>query len=111
QLLATGHNDVPRFRGGLYIGEDRDEEGDHRCWVWGRKCYNDQEKGKIISEIVDLLVREKFIEESVRTDAVAAVGKSGRIKNLIEFTRAVHAEMEAIISIARDARPGLVSGT
>jgi deoxycytidylate deaminase len=42
--------------------------------------------------------------------AIDVLGHSD-IRNLIEFSRAVHAEMEAIISVARTGRAGLIGGT
>lgn len=36
---------------------------------------------------------------------------SSDVRNLIEFSRAVHAEMEAIISVARNGKAGLMGGT
>ncbi len=107
ELLSTGYNDVPKFGGGLYgsvPGQDR------RCWAWGAKCYNDEEKNKITEQVVALLRDGKFMKKGKAKDAVKALRKS-RIKGLIEFTRAVHAEMEAMLSIARLGTQGLVGST
>jgi len=106
--LSTGHNDVPKFGGGLYGPVPADQ--DRRCWAWGAKCYNDEEKEKITQQVVGLLRDGDFINEAKVQDAVTALRKS-RIKGLIEFTRAVHAEMEAIISVARSGKQGLIGST
>jgi deoxycytidylate deaminase len=108
ELLSTGHNDVPKFRGGLYGSVPAEQ--DKRCWAWGAKCYNDVEKGKITTELVEILIKNGVIDEGRRTDVIKILTAS-RIKGLIEFSRAVHAEMEALISIARLGIGGLVNST
>lgn len=108
ELLSTGHNDVPKFRGGLYGPTPQNQ--DKRCWAWGAKCYNDEEKGKITRQVVDLLIDKELMDDGKREDAIKAISSS-RIKGLIEFSRAVHAEMEAMLSIARLGLQGLVGST
>jgi len=110
ELLSKGRNDVPKSGGGLYCAEDFDE--DHRCHKWGEnKCHNDTRKDRLYLEIYkviqDYLAQGKGIEfEEVRTAL-----KSTDVKNLIEFSRAVHAEMDAILAVARTNKSGLVGGT
>jgi deoxycytidylate deaminase len=108
ELIGTGYNDVPKFGGGLYgpapVNEDR------RCWAWGAKCYNDEEKLKITRQVVGLLASKGFLSNDRQADAVDALQKS-RISQLIEFTRAVHAEMEAILSVTRVGTKGIVGST
>jgi len=111
ELIATGYNDVPRAGGGLY----GPEEDDQRCWVRGAKCYNDEEKKALVGELtqaVSQVLREAGRE--IPADVAAIVSRtlaSSRVKSLIEFSRAVHAEMEAIISIARRSASGLPGAT
>jgi deoxycytidylate deaminase len=83
---------------------------DRRCWAWGAKCYNDEEKLKITQQVVKVLVDKKLLAPGDGNAAVEALRKS-RISGLIEFTRAVHAEMEAMLSIARMGTNGLVGST
>jgi deoxycytidylate deaminase len=106
ELIGIGCNDVPRFGGGLYA--DEDGEDDMRCAFWkGRICHNDHEKSRIVDEIVRSISlhitsgREQKVRE--------AIGKS-RVSELLEFSRAVHAEMEAIVAVARSGRAGIVGG-
>jgi deoxycytidylate deaminase len=108
ELLGTGHNDVPKFGGGLYGATSN--SADRRCWAWGAKCYNDEEKMKITHQVVELLANKGFVEKGKVNDAVDVLRKS-RISGLIEFSRAVHAEMEAMLSIARLGTTGLVGST
>ena len=93
-LLGVGCNDVPKFGGGLYGEEGKD---DNRCFRWEEnECHNDSRKKGLAQKIVSAV--------GVEGEAAAAVVEStmdGGVANLIEFSRSVHAEMEAIVSVAR----------
>ena len=109
RILATGHNDVPKYQGALYGPESKE---DHRCYVMGRKCYNDGEKDTIIDELLEGLKQTEALKDSGDSwKKVREVIRNSRIKSLIEFCRAVHAEMDAIISVARSASSGIVGST
>lgn len=109
ELIGQGCNDVPKGGGGLYEAED--SQNDHRCYKWkGRVCHNDTEKGERYDEIVLALEKAGLVSPE-RSAEVKGVVASTRLKDLIEFSRAVHAEMEAIISVARNANDGLVGAT
>jgi deoxycytidylate deaminase len=104
-VIATGWNDVPKFGGGLYAADPNgDPNADHdlRCWNKGGKCYNDDEKHLIAEMLVDELVGTKTIAESDREKAKNAILANGKLKNLIEFSRSVHAEMHAIINAGKN---------
>lgn len=102
ELIGRGANDVPMFDGGLYssnlpLGDD------HRCYNWkGKICHNDAEKNAIFAQIAKY-ARESFKESSQEeVDEFLKKVRKSRVKGLIEFSRAVHAEMAAIVSAARD---------
>jgi deoxycytidylate deaminase len=133
-ILATGTNDVPRFGGGLYGPEDG--EHDARCvHMDGGKCFNDDHKIKLMHEIEKVIEKQlpameiqhapnveksaailppasdhQTAKEIVRKIADQIFAQS-RIKDLIEFSRSVHAEMEAIISVARQGGTTVVGST
>lgn len=107
-VLSIGHNDVPQFGGGLYGPESRQDE---RCYARGGKCYNDEEKQLIVEELAGALKAAGLVDANVSELSLQAAIKKSRIKNLIEFSRAVHAEMSAIIAVARSSRPGLSGAT
>lgn len=110
KILATGHNDVPKYKGSLYGLESPAE--DHRCYSWGRKCYNDDEKNDLIDELLKGLRQIKALSDNKDAwENVEEVVRNSRIKSLIEFCRAVHAEMDAIISVARSASSEIVGAT
>lgn len=106
QVLATGYNDVPKFGGGLYSSESI---LDNRCFAKSGMCYNDIEKKLIAKEIINAIKdditdeQSKKIKETLLTET--------RLKQLIEFSRAVHAEMDAIVTVARSGTVGIVGST
>jgi deoxycytidylate deaminase len=108
-VLATGHNDVPQFGGGLYSTESKE---DARCFAKSRMCHNDFEKSLLAEEVVGILAKrvKQLTEKQVKQLRIALL-KESRLRSLIEFSRAVHAEMDAIMTIARNARTGIVGST
>lgn len=103
ELLSTGTNDVPKHGGGLY--QDDDGDNDHRCYRWlGRsdkaQCHNDATKAEIYGQLFKAL--EGLLVKEADAASVRAAVERTRIKDLIEFSRAVHAEMDALVSIARN---------
>jgi deoxycytidylate deaminase len=104
-VLSIGWNDVPKFGGGLYLeGND-----DSRCWNHGGgKCFNDEEKQLFANELVDAL--KEIIPPEARENARNLLRKSGKLGGLIEFSRAIHAEMHAILGAGRIAGDKLVGG-
>lgn len=120
EVLAVGWNDVPRSGGGLYgkppissfqMSRNAPGNEDHRCFAKaGQKCHNDEEKNNIASKIVDVLVSKNLVSESARLSAISAIVTDSRIRDLIEFSRAVHAEMHAILGAGRVAGDLIVAG-
>lgn len=109
EIIGLGRNDVPRFGGGLY-GEEN-EAHDHRCFKWtGNCCHNDQKKEKLYEQIATKLVDRGLIPSSALKGNVVDALKETDVKQLIEYSRAVHAEMDAIVSVARAHKAGLVGG-
>ena len=107
KILGIGWNDVPQSGGGLYRGSP---EMDGRCAHWHAKCHNGEEKDALTKQIVDALVKDELLkpEDAARATKVVAGTSVGR---LIEFSRAVHAELHAIISAAQSAGHQMLGGT
>jgi deoxycytidylate deaminase len=106
ELLSTGFNDVPKALGGLYP-----HEGglDHRCFKWGGEiCHNDSRKEDLYGDVAASLKASKIIS---RSKPEGAELQSTKIRDLIEFSRSVHAEMEAIVAVARSGNGSTVNGT
>lgn len=96
-VLSTGCNDVPKAGGGLYTTGDND----FRC-VMGMPgiCHNDAEKDDIRKEIQQILEEANLAKPDAEKVALR-IRKDTRLGDLIEFSRAVHAEMDALIAVAR----------
>ncbi|QEX20294.1 cytidine deaminase [Hypericibacter adhaerens] len=110
ELIGVGANDVPKFDGGLYRAEDG--ELDNRCFKWGGKiCHNDQRKENLYQHIVRELIDTKLLDKKVSYEKAREALARTDIRNLIEYSRAVHAEMEAIISVARGNKAGIKGST
>jgi deoxycytidylate deaminase len=111
-LVSVGWNDVPQYGGGLYSAgkAGSDSENDKRCWNReGGKCFNDQEKEFFAEALVAAL--STVIKPKQRAEAQRLIRESGKLKNLIEFSRSVHAEMHAIINAGRSGSAHLDGAT
>lgn len=123
-LISVGWNDVPRYGGGLNP-DDQGAVEEARCFHWrGKVCHNDAEKSLISNRIVDGIkdaLNKKAIEAVKKNkkcvpvileskEILAAIESSG-VSSLIEFSRAIHAEMACILSVARDKRHNLKGAT
>ncbi len=104
-LIATGTNEVPRAGGGEYgclhgsnLNGDPEPEHDFRCFVHNGFCSNTREQNAIIKELFESIAELKAI--TLDDDLTKRIRKT-RIGQLIEFSRAVHAEMDALLSAAR----------
>ena len=104
-LIATGTNEVPRAGGGVYGGllgnsgsGEPDAESDFRCFVHNGYCSNTREQNAIIKELFNSI--DELKNTPMNDDLLKRVRKT-RIGQLIEFSRAVHAEMDALLAAAR----------
>lgn len=102
EIVSTGSNDVPSANGGLYTPEDGD--ADCRCaFMEEGNCKNDEYKKKIKDKV------KRIISEQISSIGNSIIDKIGDeiyddtwLKDVLEFSRAVHAEMAAIVSAARN---------
>jgi deoxycytidylate deaminase len=105
-VIATGSNEVPRAGGGVY-GEVYFDEPDHRCAF--RKlppgvrpyCSNTTEQNALVDKLIEQ-VPELKNADAIRKLALKEEIKRSGIGDLIEFSRAVHAEMDALLSAGRE---------
>ena len=115
-LISTGWNDVPKFGGNLYSEGDIN---DTRCIVTGY-CSNDSQKDIMVNSIVEMLKGDSelstIFNDSEGRPNLGKVAKftnrlrNSKIKDLIEFSRSVHAEMHAIISGSQLSGDKMVGG-
>ncbi|PKP93056.1 MAG: deoxycytidylate deaminase [Alphaproteobacteria bacterium HGW-Alphaproteobacteria-16] len=100
-VVATGTNEVPRPGGGVY-GERplAPEESDHRCaFREERFCSNNREQNRIIDELIEAVEPLRVVEDKT---ALRKRLRGTAVGQLIEFSRAVHAEMDALLSAGRE---------
>lgn len=97
-IVSTGANDVPQYGGGLYWPEygEGDEIQDKKE---GRDYIREGDTNVLAkNEIInDILSR---VDESQR-ESLRLVLNSSRLKDITEYGRIVHAEMEALLSCSR----------
>ena len=123
EVIATGCNDVPMAGGGLYSNSSH---LDMRCiHQEGRECFNDLHKRKLQNDIGIIIDQELLVQyqelnedgngirlhEKRKEKLLDAIYKKTRIKDIIEYSRSVHAEMDAIVSVARIGGSGLDGAT
>jgi deoxycytidylate deaminase len=129
QIVALGTNDPPKFGGGIYT---EDDHNDARCQKFQFNngvidfvgCHNDRKKKELRDEINDWASRDlvkaiaaaiydenaeaskyknalKLLQEGL-SKIPSVFERMPGIKNLIEFSRSIHAEMDALLSAARE---------
>jgi deoxycytidylate deaminase len=106
-LIATGTNEAPKAGGGVYGEHFEDEEDvfEGRCALMDdpqdRYCRNTQQQNEIIKGLIEEVPELKSLS-SERKEKLAIELRNTRIGQLLEFSRAVHAEMDALLSAARE---------
>jgi deoxycytidylate deaminase len=102
-VISTGTNEVPRAGGGVYGGSFNDydhpeEFKDHRCAHSNGFCSSNKSQDEIIDSIISAIPELDAVTDK---NALKIQLKKTPIGRLLEFSRAVHAEMDALISAAR----------
>ena len=104
-VVATGTNEVPRAGGGVYGGihapnqrGDPDPMDDFRCFVHNKYCTNTREQNSIIEDLISSIDELGICKD--KTDLRKRI-RNSRIGQLLEFSRSVHAEMDALLSAGR----------
>lgn len=107
-VIAVGTNEVPRPGGGLYWSDDPIDRRDH---TWGFDI-SDRLKQRALAELIQNLKEagwlsdkapgsvDELVKEALKKDSPLRA-KSTQLMNAIEYMRAVHAEMAALINAAQ----------
>lgn len=114
-ILATGTNDVPKFGGGLYTPkyfendgriEDQEEGRDYK-YKGGYDC-NHVQRNHLVEDIytsistkLDGILHENIPSQRDILFSIKKLIQDSEIKDITEYGRMVHAEMDAILSCAR----------
>ncbi len=110
ELIGIGWNDVPKYRGGLYSEDDL--TSDHRCFKWGSKiCHNDNRKDRLFDDIYDKLSIDGLLKDDTDVDSIKKSLRITDVNQLIEYSRAIHAEMSALLDVIRNAKAGIIGST
>jgi len=96
EIIATGANDVPCFGGGLYWADHAN--ADKRDYQIGFDS-NEDRRNKIVTEIMKKFNKGSTLSELLKKGK--EVLKDTGILDITEYGRAVHAEMEALLSCGR----------
>ncbi len=109
EIVAVGTNEVPKAGGGLYWSDD---DADHRDHVLGYDP-NDRLKYRLLADVLKRLQEKGWLSNERSTaeidnlvlDALSggptSVMKGAQLMSILEFGRAVHAEMAALSNSAR----------
>jgi cytidine deaminase len=98
-LLSVGCNDVPRAGGGIYWDN---EHYDHRDIKKNRDSVEVHEQ-EIVKEIHTAFQERGWSPAEVTEEQVAEALDGTRVTGLLEFSRALHAEMDALLAAGRNA--------
>ena len=96
-LISTGCNDVPQTGGGLYWPGNHDKRDLH----YGYES-NKRQLQVIIDDIAEEVKNCGVTEDENIEKIKETLSKRGKLKSITEYGRAVHAEMEAILSCCRN---------
>jgi deoxycytidylate deaminase len=108
-IIAVGCNEVPKAGGGLYWADD---ELDNRDFQQGFDA-SDEQKRNLVAETITILKNagwlapaqsdldiEQLVKQALDPDK-PVLPKDCKIRSVIEYGRAVHAEMAALTNAAR----------
>ncbi|MET3648950.1 anti-phage dCTP deaminase [Phyllobacterium ifriqiyense] len=101
-IIATGANEVPAAGGGVYgeAGGALNRLHDDRCVFRADKyCSSNREQNRIIEELISEVPELAAIKDRV---GLASRLRRTSVGGLLEFSRAVHAEMDALLSAGRE---------
>ena len=97
QIVALGANEVPKATGGTYWS---DESYDDRDYVRGADS-NEVRKKQMLTELVRALGKQFDIEEVLKLPSI----KDSQLMDVLEYSRVIHAEMNAICDCAKLGKP------
>lgn len=97
QIVSLGANEVPKATGGTYWADDNFDARDFLRGV----DPNERRKREILSEIVRALGNGERVDDVLTNPKI----KDSQLMDALEYSRVIHAEMNAICDAARLGRP------
>lgn len=114
--ISKGWNDVPKFGGNLYQDSDSNPQ---RCKNLGF-CSNVKHRNEILDEIsteIDKFFNKNNSKElkivgndKVQKKIILDIIKNSKFKDIIEYSRSIHAEMHAIITGSQLSGDRMIGG-
>ncbi len=104
ELISVGWNDIPAFGGGLAL--DSNPAGKKALCKSIGKCRSTVEINSLLTKLYEELIDKKLLKKTVKKEKVVEALSEAGISELIEFSRAIHAEMEALLSAGRTGKNG-----
>ena len=102
EIIATGANDCPKAGGGLYWPEYNSDTHEYADAENGRDYKRGYDSNKKEQKNMIEQILSELNESTDKKDVEKALLKSS-IKDITEYGRAVHAEMEALLFCARNS--------
>lgn len=100
-VVATSTNEAPKFKGGLYWPDDPNEKRDYHLGY----DVSDLMKQRSLNEVLDRLREDEWLtkekaklDQKSRVRSALQIMSGTQLMKSIEFSRAVHAEVAAILS-------------
>ncbi|GMV82726.1 MAG: hypothetical protein AMXMBFR7_39100 [Planctomycetota bacterium] len=101
-VLGIGANEVPAAGGGQY-GRGASISSSMRDFEFDKKCdVNHSERARIVESVKANVAKSLGINDGRRLSKIKSALEKTDVKGITEFGRSVHAEMEAILSCARN---------
>ncbi len=103
-VVATGTNEVPKAGGGVYGEDPGVNKVENRCALCdnngkGAYCSNNEQQNQLIEGAVKALFGSEIPPDELRQKLLAV--RKTQLGGLLEFSRSVHAEMDALLSAGR----------
>lgn len=106
EIISLGCNEVPKFGGGTYWGEDDDPHRDYDDGIDANRT----EKNRIIFDFLQALENANVLKDTTTASSIYSDSEARRhiknaaVSNITEFGRMTHAEMTALSDAARLGR-------
>ena len=109
-VISQGCNEVPKSGGGQYKNNDKPDVRDFQKGYDSNAVIKDKITQCIFSKIINHPdVRDLFKSDEPK-NAIRNILKESSIKDITEFSRALHAEMDCLLAASRSGR-SVVGGT
>lgn len=102
EIISTGANDCPKCGGGLYWPEYDEDNHEIKDAVDGRDYMRGEDKNKIEQQRIIEDILNRAGDAVADRDKLRAALAESRLADITEYGRMVHAEMEALLSLARN---------